>query len=64
MPAEEGRSDDGAGEHAETEDVMRVAEELLAQLAKEEEKEKKLREEAARKSTFWLWMTTAACSSC
>ena len=32
-----------------TEDVMRVAEELLAQLAKEEEKEKKLREEAARK---------------
>lgn len=32
-----------------TEDVMRVAEELLAQLAKEEEKERKLREEAARK---------------
>ncbi len=32
-----------------TEDVMRVAEELLAQIAKEEEKEKKLREEAARK---------------
>ncbi|MDE6404509.1 MAG: response regulator [Lachnospiraceae bacterium] len=32
-----------------TEDVMRVAEELLAQLAKEEEKEKRLREEAARK---------------
>ena len=32
-----------------TEDVMRVAEELLAQLAKEEEKEKKMREEAARK---------------
>lgn len=32
-----------------TEDVMRVAEELLAQLAKEEEKEKKQMEEAARK---------------
>ena len=32
-----------------TEDVMRVAEELLAQLAKEEEKEKKLKEEAVRK---------------
>lgn len=32
-----------------TEDVMRVAEELLAQLAKEEEKEKKLREASARK---------------
>ena len=32
-----------------TEDVMRVAEELLAQLAKEEEKEKKQKEEAARK---------------
>lgn len=32
-----------------TEDVMRVAEELLAQFAKEEEKEKKQREEAARK---------------
>ena len=32
-----------------TDDVMRVAEELLAQLAKEEEKEKKLKEEAVRK---------------
>lgn len=32
-----------------TEDVMRVAEELLAQLAKEEEKEKKLREAAEKK---------------
>lgn len=32
-----------------TEDVMRVAEELLAQLAKEEEKEKKQREEAEKK---------------
>ncbi len=32
-----------------TEDVMRVAEELLAQLAKEEEREKKQMEEAARK---------------
>lgn len=32
-----------------TENVMRVAEELLAQLAKEEEKERKQREEAARK---------------
>lgn len=32
-----------------TEDVMRVAEELLAQLAKEEEKEKKRREEAEKK---------------
>lgn len=32
-----------------TEDVMRVAEELLAQLAKEEEKEKKQKEEEARK---------------
>lgn len=32
-----------------TEDVMRVAEELLAQLAKEEEKEKKARAEAARR---------------
>lgn len=32
-----------------TEDVMRVAEELLAQLAKEDEKEKAAREEAARR---------------
>lgn len=32
-----------------TEDVMRVAEELLAQLAKEEEKEKKARAEAAKR---------------
>ncbi len=45
----EGRSVTVQESTLKTEDVMRVAEELLAQLAKEEEKERKLREEAARK---------------
>lgn len=47
--AQETRSVMVAESTLKTEDVMRVAEELLAQLAKEEEKEKKQREEAARK---------------
>lgn len=47
--AREKRSVTVAESTLKTEDVMRVAEELLAQLAKEEEKERKQREEAERK---------------
>lgn len=47
--AQEKRSVTVAESTLKTEDVMRVAEELLAQLAKEDEKEKKQREAAARK---------------
>lgn len=46
---EESRSVTVAKDDIETKDVMRVAEQLLAQIAKEEEKEKALRAEAERK---------------
>lgn len=46
---EEGRSVTVARDDIKTKDVMRVAEQLLAQIAKEEEKEKALQAEAERK---------------